>query len=117
MSVGMDGLRAQKTSSSGRRVCTRKATMEASSRGVRVVLLRSRGPIGESSTPSLLRHLATVLGLTPWRRANAATDSLELWNSALVRIVVVALPCRSCAIVPPSRVERTLHHDTLGLHT
>ncbi len=72
----------------------------------------ARSPIGRSYTPVLLRHLATVFGFTPWRRASAATGSSELWNSAPVLAVVVALPCRSCAIVPPSPMTRKLHHDT-----
>lgn len=92
--------------------------MAASSSGERVVLLRSRGPIGESSSSqSLFRHLATVSGFTSWRRANAATNSWEPRNPTLVRAVVVALPCRICAIVPFSRVGKTLRHDTPGLHT
>ena len=74
-------------------------------------------PMGKSSTLSRPRHLATVLGFTPWHRGSVATGSREFWNSALVLAVVVALPCRSCAIVPPFGVGRTLHHDTLGLHT
>lgn len=41
VSAGMDGFRAQNTSSSGSLVCTRKATTAASSSGVSVVLLRS----------------------------------------------------------------------------
>jgi len=29
---------------------------------------------------------------------------------------VVVLPCGGCAIVPPFRIDRALHYDTLGLH-
>jgi hypothetical protein len=69
-----------------------------------------------TGTRARSRHWATVFGFTPWCRASTATGSRELWNSALVLAVVVALPCKSCAIVPPSSMARKLHHDTLGLH-
>ncbi len=45
--------------------------MIASSSTVRTVELASFGPVGRSATVVRFFHLATVLGLMPWRLASA----------------------------------------------
>ena len=49
----------------------RNATMMASSSSERDVDPGSLGPVGKSTVEMRLRHLATVLGLIPWRLASA----------------------------------------------
>ena len=62
---GMVGCSAYRQSSSGNRVCRRKATMIASSSIERTVDFGSFGPVGRSATELRWRHLATVFGLIP----------------------------------------------------
>jgi hypothetical protein len=57
------------TSSSGSRVRRRNSTTIASSALVRVLLRGWRGPIGASAVLIWPRHLATVLGFSPYRAA------------------------------------------------
>ena len=56
-------LRAERAASST--TCFRKATIIASSSGLRTVERTYFGPIGASETKSRFRHLATVFGLKP----------------------------------------------------
>jgi hypothetical protein len=58
-------------SSSGRRVCRRKATTIASSWTESTVECGALDPVGRSAVASRFLHLATVLGLMPWRSAKA----------------------------------------------
>jgi len=60
------------------------------------------GPAFKSSTVCLLRHLSIVLGLIPKR--HQALSSLSGYFVLLRRFfaVVVALPCSTCPIIPPS---------------
>jgi hypothetical protein len=84
--------RALQRSSKGSRVCTRTATTAASSSSDRTALFRCVGPIGRSRTP--LPHLLPV-DPEPLR---VAIGPYEGWICARMRAVVVALPCRTCAI-------------------
>ena len=54
-------------SSSGKSVCLRKATMIASSSIESTVDFASFGPVFKSATEPRFFHLATVLGLMPYR--------------------------------------------------
>ena len=60
----MVGCKAYKQSSSGNRVCLRKATT-ASSSTERTVDRGALGPVGRSETEVLDFHLAMVFALTP----------------------------------------------------
>ena len=71
---GMVGCRAYRQSSSGNKVCLRKATTTASSSTDRTVDLGSFGPVGRSETEGRAFHLATVFGLT--RSASQASQAL-----------------------------------------
>ena len=61
----MVGCKAYKQSSSGNRVCLRKATTTASSSTERTVDRGALGPVGRSETEVLDFHLAMVFALTP----------------------------------------------------
>src|SRR6516162_2120164 len=86
------GLQGIKAISSGKSVCLRKATAIASSSSAKTVERGSFGPMGASWTKDRFFHLATVLGLMPWRSASSLAVAFDRCIAALIACVVVALP-------------------------
>jgi len=74
------------------------------------------GPIGASATVARLRHLATVLGLMPWRRARLCRLGELRWIAVRIACVVRALPWSTCPIRKGGKWHRKVHHYTLGLY-
>ena len=95
VNVGSVGWSAYRQSSSGSKVCRRKATIMASCSRLSTGECASFGPMAASAVVWRLRHFCTVVGLMPWRRASALTLS---WLRCIARrtaSVVVVLPWRT----------------------
>ena len=111
--------RAYRQSSSGSRVCLRKATMSASSSLVKTVDMGTFGPIWRSLALLRLRLLATVLGLIPYRTAKILRLSWLFCIARRVAFVVRALPCNISPIVflsLPCLACLVLCHYSMGLY-
>src|ERR1700683_3556941 len=113
----MVGCRAYRQSSSGSSVCLRNATTTASSSADRTVDLGCLGPVGRSETEDRAFHLATRLRVDAVALRKPPQALLTMLYRSTDRLVVVALPCRTCPIAHPSNHSIRMRHQSPGRNT